>query len=462
MENLSPIIRLKSGHIEFKENLKLDFLVGFVYDKDGAYFLELHFDEFIDLHSFYQENRNAFYERDYKLMCTTDDGAKFTAPSIAMKNLPFRKSMGNFYCFDYYQIEKELSDWGDGELNEQNTMHYVKLEGLRMHHNSHTFITADGGGKKKSNSVGENSLWDHTSVEFQVDYMCYDIIFRDTDDGEVVIEFQGESNNMSFDLWNEIKLDFLEFLSFLNGAPVHVRAEYAGQYYTGNKLDSQFKRFFSFTKRTPKSWNKFIPINDGWYKGDRPLNKAFIQNFMKYMEVNKILDLNTIIFYLNNAEQASSIGERLFIQTILLERFSDKYAETLPDEPLKIVDEKVFEPILSELNKVLEKNKRTLDDSYNLIRSRINNINNAKRQQTDVKFRNLIKGAGIEITDEIDELLLDRHIIIHKGELGNKKRGLRNFHLMDKLIRKIILGLIGYNGVTIETNKHLAPPEVKS
>jgi len=465
MEDLLPVYRLKSGHIEFSKDLKLDFLVGFVYNDNGNYLIELHFDEFKDLREFYDQNQNAFYADDYKLICSTDEGYKFTAPKILMKNFPFHKSMGNFYCFDHIMIEKEIHE----EPNEitpkiENPLKYLKLEGLRMHYNSHTIIKASRTGREvQSEEIGGDKLWDHTVVTFQIDFISYKFIIRDDEDGEAIIEFEKpefQYQSLPYSQWVKMRLDFIEFLSFLNGAPVHIRAEYYGQYYSVGKLDAQIKRLYTFQYQKPKRWNNYIPINNGWYRGDDIVSRAFLFCFEKFREQNRKLDLNTIIFYLNNAEQASSMGERIFIQTILLERFSDKYAETFEEQSTTIIASSEFQRIEEELFNVLNKHKVVLGKQFNLIKSKIMNLNNTSRKQTDFKFRQLIDAANIEITEEIENLLISRHRIIHSGDIGLSSMAGKNYHLMDRLIRKIIVNLIGYEGATIDSGKHMQNPPV--
>ncbi len=465
MENLIPIYRLKSGHIEFNKDLKLDFLVGLVYNDDGNLYIELHFDELINLEEFYHKNEEAFHQNDYRLICSTEDGYKFTAPKILMKSLPFSKSKGDFYCFDYIKIEKEIMDYPDDNLaSVSNPLKYVKLEGLRMHHSSHTFIQASRSyGTVNSEEIGRDKLWDHSEITFQLDFKSYNFIIRQDDDGESIIEFQSPQNQylaMSYGLWKVIKLDFLEFLSFLNGAAIYIRAEYYGQYYTVGQLDSQIKKLYSAQRYKPNRWNDYIPINNAWYKGDRLVSNAFLTCFEKYRELNILLDLNTIIFYLNNAEQASSMGERIFIQTILLERFSDKYAETFDEDEANIIELEKYNPIHEELTEVLIKHKKELGDYFNLIKSKLANLNRTKRKQTDFKFRQLIKASNIELTDEIEKLLISRHKIVHSGEIGKSNDARMNYFLMDRLLRKIIVNLIGYKGSTIDTGTHVQNPQI--
>jgi hypothetical protein len=256
--------------------------------------------------------------------------------------------------------------------------------------------------------------------------------------------------SLPYGVWEELKPDFISFLSFFNGAPVNIRSEYYGRYFVVGKLDAQIIRHYSRQEYKPNRWNNFIPINNPWYRGDNLLGFAFIHFFKKYRELNRLLDLNMLVYYLNNAEQTHSMGERIFIQTILLERFSDKYAETFPNQTTTIIEKERFDIIQEDLIAVIEKNKNELGDYFGLIKSRLLNINQTKRKQTDFKFRKLIIDANIEITEEIDRLLITRHKIIHLGDIGDNEEALQNYIGMNRLIRRIIVNFIGYKGPTVE------------
>ncbi len=108
----------------------------------------------------------------------------------------------------------------------------------------------------------------------------------------------------------------------------------------------------------------------------------------------------------------------------------------------------------------MNKNKVALGSQYNLFKSKIMNLNNTKRKQTEFKFKQLIEAANIEITEEIENLLISRNRIIHSGDIGSSNMAVKNYYLMDRLIRKIIVNLIGYEGSTIDTGKHLQDPPV--
>jgi hypothetical protein len=230
---------------------------------------------------------------------------------------------------------------------------------------------------------------------------------------------------MTYEKFCEIKTNYLYALSFLNGAEVKIRKVCTGSYYTVGKTDSEIVITYSFKKLNHLKFNKYIPLNNPFNRGDKILNQLFVFCFDSFTEWNKKIDLNTIIFYLNNSEQAKSIDERVFIQMIAFERL----------------------PIKNELFAVLDKHKMEFGHAYEIVKSKIGNINQIKRLSTKEKMFKLIQDVKIPISPAIENLVNNvRNKTIHKGDIGTGKEGIINFYLLDELIREIILRLINYNG----------------
>lgn len=455
MESLIPIYRLKSGHISLNGILKIEFIFGLIFSDDGNLYIELHFDETLDLELFYLNNEQTFQRGEHELICSTEDGYKLTATRVSMKSFPFHMSKCDLYCFGHIQIEKKVYEVD----NSSNQIRYVKLEGLRMKHTDLTFIdTIRTYGTVPKEKPDGTQKRDHSTIILNLDSESYLLIIRDHEDGESIVEFQNQKDGytpFSYELWESIRLDFLHFLSFLNGAEIYIRAEYFGQYHSIGKLDAQIKKIHSIKKNSPIRWNDFIPINNNSYTHDRLVSYAFLTCFENYRKLNTGFDLNTLIFYLNNSEQSTSMGERVFIQTILLEKFSDKYAEMFDNDVTTVIDPILFDPILGELKNVIGKHRKTFGDSINLINSRLTNLNRTKRKQTDFKFRELIKAANIELTDKIEKLLISRHQFVHRGDIGESEEAKTNYLLMDSLFRKILANMIGYDNVSINIERVL-------
>jgi len=464
MENLVPIYRLRSGTLSYKDQVVIPFCFGLVFEEDGRYFFELFFDEELSLRKVYEDNETIFLNELFAIKGRTEDGYQILGTEIIYKSLPFSKSKGNFFCFGYVRIEKEPSDLlpkhyenGIKPTPDEQSLFYLKVEGLRMHFSEHTHVEQWRNGRKV-NEYDMSGAWTHSSCTIHVNYESFETDWRLDEDGEVVIEFISESNSLRYLKFLEFKYEFISLLSFLNGAPVKVRAEYTGEYYTRPGIDSQIKYLYSIKKENNRAYNKFIPLNDAWFRGENIISRVFLFNFDKYIQVNKKLDLNNIIFYLNNAEQARSMKERVFIQTILLEMFSSTYADTLPQTSELLVDAEVFANIQIELRHILNKYKGRLGDSFAIMNGRIPHLNQAKRQQTEIKFRALVNAANIEITPEIEHILqVSRHNVIHRGDIGEDDMV---YEVTDKLLRTIIINLIDYNGPTMDTEVGMPPSSI--
>src|SRR5690554_796231 len=314
MDGLIPEIRLKSGSINFPNGLKLKFVLGLVFNVRGSYFFELHFDETLDLERFYENNKSVFFNYDYDIAAKTIEGDDFTATKIWLKSFPFHKSMGDFYCNGKIEI-KQVPEFPKKEYNkdtESNNVHFVIVEGLELKYDSHSKNESDDFGKNHKYFFKKDGVWDYTTVTFQIeDFTSYKFIVYNKNDEQVVLEFQSENQYeaMTYSTWKEIFIDFIGFLSFINGARVTVREIHFSEFYSPKALKAQVSVYYSFTKNIPKRYNDFMPINNSWFRSDHILQKAFMNNFRIYRQKNKTWDLNTIIFYLNNAEQTDSIGD---------------------------------------------------------------------------------------------------------------------------------------------------------
>jgi hypothetical protein len=169
--------------------------------------------------------------------------------------------------------------------------------------------------------------------------------------------------------------------------------------------------------------------------------------FKNYREWNKKINLNSIVFYLTNSEQATSIEEKVFIQMIAFERITTLYANNLSGSKMVFSPEKEEYAIKQELLQIIEVHREKFGDYYNTIKSKIGNLNQIKRLNTTKKMYKIINDVDIEINMDIKNLIENcRHTTIHEGEIWEGEEGILNFHLLDELLREIILRLIKYDG----------------
>ena len=64
------------------------------------------------------------------------------------------------------------------------------------------------------------------------------------------------------------KRDFIYLLSLLNGAEIQVRKEFIGGYYNIGTINSETIVLYSDKKLVNESYNKYVPLNNGFHVGD--------------------------------------------------------------------------------------------------------------------------------------------------------------------------------------------------
>lgn len=454
MKNLIPVYRLRNGNLDYKE-FNIPFAFGIVYFDEGQYLFELFLENDYPLEHVLKENKNTFLKKSAFLTAFLDSGEILKASKILPLRLQPSIDKVILECLDRVTIENSIDDKDESNLKEslkQKNLFFIKLEGLKMSFSNHTEVQAYRNHKEISWHLLQNYHWDHSVCVIKIGGVEYKTIWRKDIDEEIIIEFLSQEyqyQSMPYVVFTEVKNDFISILSLLNGAEVRVREEYTGDYFSQPKLDSQIKHLYSFRKEKSKSFNTFIPLDDEWFKGYNIINRVFMWDFNRYRYWNSKLDFNSIIFILGNTQQIPSIDERVFIQIILLERLTDSYALINPISNPKLIDEEIFSIIKNELNQVLEKYETQLTAShFSTIKARLFGLNDGKRQRTDVKIVSMLEEVGIHITNEIRKVINeDRHIIIHKGDIGSRK----TFEILDSLLRQVIINLIKYNGPTSAT-----------
>ncbi|RYX81033.1 hypothetical protein EON73_05050 [bacterium] len=258
------------------------------------------------------------------------------------------------------------------------------------------------------------------------------------------------TNVLHLEIYMEFKRDLTSLLSLLNGAEVKVRKEFTGEVCSIGKVNSQSVITYSFKTINNESYNQYVPLNNAFHRGDQILNTVFIYNFNKYVAENKKIDLDSIIIYLNAAEQARGIEEKVFILMIAFERIAQKLVETLDDKDLFILSDEDYKPIKDELFVILNKYRFKNTQAINDLKGKIGDINRIKNTATKNKFLKLLKYANISSTPEIESIIDEvRHKTVHHREIGEGNQGLKNYFVLDELLRDIILNIIGYDRARI-------------
>lgn len=441
------LYRIKKGEItSSKTTISFDF--GIIFEVDGIFSFDLYINESYDLSEFIDNKNTKKWDLVYSLKCLTEENNELEVDGLAFTNITPHYSKVKMVCHGKIRHTKIKSFHTEYSEIEHN-IHYIELEGLKMSFCDITEEIKARGGEKIKNG-GENFKIDHTSALLVSKKVPYSQIFYKAEYSEnIIVEFLNESNqNLTYKRFCEIKSNYISILSLINGAEVRIRKECTGSYYTNGKIDSEIVILNSFRKINNDRYNSYLPISgNSFSRAQNIINTFFISSFDKFQDWNDKIDLNTIIFYLANSEQSKSIKEKFFIQMIAFERLTSMYAELSGIKEEFVPNKNDYAPIKIELFEILEKHKAKFEPSYDIIKSKIGNLNQIKRLSTTDKMFRIINDVKIPISKEIENLInVARNNTIHNGDIEEGREGIVNFYLLDELIREIILRLIEYKG----------------
>jgi len=289
MENLIPQYKLRSGKLTFEDQFEIQFNFGLVYEDEGLFFFELFFDKELPLEKIHHDYINIFQEKYLTLESITEENNILKSSRICLKSFPFNKSKGDFYCFGHIYIEK-VNEIDDLEIKDES-LFFLKLEGLELEFTSRTQVKKWRDNKELSINEGvDNFPLDHSLCIIKIEFDEYKTLWLRDDDNNIIVEFtrgDDQYQTMKFEVYKKIKHDFIEFISFLNGAQVQIHTEYTGQYSIHPHRDSHKKNIYSYKKEKHRSYNDFIPMNSKWFLNYEILNRAFKHNFKNYIKVNR-------------------------------------------------------------------------------------------------------------------------------------------------------------------------------
>jgi hypothetical protein len=94
---------------------------------------------------------------------------------------------------------------------------------------------------------------------------------------------------------------------------------------------------------------------------------------------------------------------------------------------------------------VINSHKGIFGKHINSIKGRIGDLNIIRRTKTEEKFLTIMEDQGIELTPDLENLVrIVRHQAIHKGDIGRDYEAVKNYQLLDQLLRDIILNIVEY------------------
>lgn len=397
-----------------------------------------------------------FY-KSFEMECLTEDNNKLTSFGLSTTQIAPAQSKLSMTCFGgviYEDISFDsLTPEEELEKEFREPIYFIELEGFKLQFLDLTEIEHHRRGVKLD---GLHSKRDHTDAQIiyngsknsPCNFFGLTFLQNPKNDKNIIVEFTGDYPNILFyDVFNEFKVDFIHLLSLLNGADIRIRKEFIGKHYSVGAYTSQKHITYSFEPVINERYSQYVPINSPFHKTERIISKTFSMCFDKFIELNKTLDLNTIIFYLNGAENASSIIEQLFTKMIAFERLATINYNLASKEVKYLVLPDQLEVIKKEISPILEKYSNSYKFNFGTVNSRLDNLFKEKSGRTEDKLYFLLKTASIE-PDEETKTLIDkiRHIVIHEGKLESLNDVVKYCFLLDKLLRDIILNLMGYDG----------------
>lgn len=458
---MKEVYRIKKGNLTSKF-YEIPFDFGLIFEDEGIFFFDFYVNESFDLNKAMHDINHNLRRGPFSMNGFTESNNKVSATELSPRSIiPYQSkiSMQSRGFLSHFEIDKFEKEEEKKEENRQ-TLFYLELEGLKMEYSDLTQTIR----ARRGVTIKDYNDWerDHSTVtliyesSLTPDCNNFEMTFfkNDTNDN-ITVAFPNYRDNptniLHYDVFQEFKRDFVLFLSLLNGAEVKIRKEYIGGFYKINVVGTQTVITYSFKTLNNTRFSNYIPLNDGLYRSDYILNHVFLKCFNKYVQENKKLDLNSIIFYLNGAEKSGRVEEKFFIQITALERLAKKYFDSIEDKELLLISDREYDPLKKELRAVLAKYKATLGSNYNRIDSKIGDLNKVK-SKTERKFRKLFDYANIQSNKDIDRIVEEvRNNSVHAGEIGTGKEGIRNYLVLDQLLRDIVLNIIGYEKTRISS-----------
>jgi hypothetical protein len=440
------IYRITKGQLTSGQK-QISIQFGLVFETAGFVTAELYFEESVNLTEIMDAVPTGVTQgRQYlSARCQTDMGVTLELEGLDYLHINPSRCFMEMAC--YRRIVHQSNDLVlDGEefLETEPKLFYLVLEGLEME-----YCTATSQQKSSyTRTLGESNIeWDYTSCGWHCNFSMYHTDYYKGNDGEVIVEFTDEHPYLTYDEFKELRYDYLSLLSFLNGAPVHIRKECYGAYRRVGTPEAQIMNIYSFERKKSSRHNDYIPLNNFHNRSSNILNRVMVGNFNKFQEWNQKMDLSSIIHYLNGAAQSASLDERFFILIIAFERLTALYAELDATHHIFHPTKEDYKQIKEKLFAVLEEHRADFGEYFDRAKSVIGGLNLVQRLSTKEKMYGILSDVGIEVTEDIANLIDEvRNEVVHKGDIGQGIAGYKNTFLLNDLLHEIILRLIDYSG----------------
>lgn len=447
------VYTITSGSLECQDEI-IDLSFALVFLDNGVYRIET----LLTDNSIYKKNKFNHY---YKISGLTEKNYKIECQDLFLTKYNSTNSKVTFVCEGYIKLcapERELY-WGEEKDTEKKqNIWYVELENFKTKFANSTNIKKFRNGIESDDSFFDFTF-DHTETTWVIDglkgngnYFNLKLI-QNKNSENLLIDFRNHEEKRShcilyYEDYLKIKHELITILSFINGARVKVRKEYIGIYHgqDNNTYTSEVEINYSFKNKNDDHYNDYIPVNSNHSFSDEIFREIFFRSFVKFQRINKILDLESLIFSLNVSSQTIGIEERYFILITAFERIAKKYSNYIAVESIGMIDEDFFsKKIKPNLIKAILPVKSIDEASWNRMSAVISNLN-INHTSTNKSLTNFLEYAKIPINKNVKSLIKrERNLAVHEGIVGKSDDEMfQNYLKLDHILRDCILNLIEY------------------
>ena len=308
-----------------------------------------------------------------------------------------------------------------------------------------------------------NTILDHTETPWVIDglqdngnYFKFKI-FKKNNSENILIDFRNSNIDREYctlykNDYDKVKFDLISLLSFINGGIVKIRKEYTGEFYgqSNRGFSSSTEINYSFENEYSQPNNSYLQINYHHSFSSDIFRDIFLNCFSKYQYINKIIDIESLIFSINVSSQTIGLEERYFILITALERIAKKSSAHININ--KIVDDQKSKDYFSNeikpnLLNALKPLKDIDEKNWERIKSIISNLDTPRKSTNKILFE-FLDFSKIPLNNNVKSLIKkERNQAVHEGVIGKDSEEMfENYLKLDHILRDCILNIIGYFG----------------
>ncbi len=456
------VYTILSGTLCIKDNCyKIPFAL--VFEDNGIFFVET----FIDNDDLPVEELFQYY---FTLVGKTKKDIDIEISGLSLKKYEERNQRIEFECVHYVKLIDNRREYPESKYEQKHgdRLWFIELEGFNMIFSDNSEIIKYVAHEKK-----EIISIDHTTCSLHLDLSAENpgnhiqmVFYKNPENNNILIDFteQHGYSYLTFEYYKKIKNELIHLISFINGADVSIRRELTGKAYMRDASRAQITYIYSFKKISNSSYSDFVPINNHHSYTSDIFRDIFLLCFEKYLALNDVLGLNSLVISLNNSFRTNSIEDRIFILITAFEKIAKLVCNMHEDPKKPILKEEFFDNKLKpELFRLLEKYRKIINRNsvYYNIKSRMGGLNNVRNDTTDMLY-NFLDYAKIPVNNKVAEMVDLRNKIVHEGFIGaNETEKLHNYLIFDNILRDSVLNIIGYSSFRKRSIKYFEKNEMK-